>query len=307
MAAPEISCIIPTFNRAPLLTEAIRSITRQTFSNWELIIVDDGSTDNTESQVKSFTERDSRIMFYKNPRTGGSAARNFGISKALGEYVAFLDDDDISLPHRFESQLKAAKKSGNSFMVSGYQIRKRDTGKLISEQKLELKGNGSGFPSRWLINRKLLEKVGGFDESFPSMQDIELSYRLSKYETFALHDDIVAVLYHTENSVSTAKGNALTGKVMLMERLGSVMDPHEAAWWYFTIGTGFYSRGEKKTALSYYKKASEKVKSYNYKMGYLLATYSPFVNGIINKLNLKILKAIGDYKFPVLVNHLVVK
>ena len=304
---PLISCIIPTINRSLLLKDAIESIIFQTLKSWELIIVDDGSIDNTEQLVRLYSKKDSRINYFKNPRRGGAAARNYGISKAKGEYIAFLDDDDISLPHRFESQLDAAKKAGSNFILSGYQVRERITGKLISEQKLELKGAGAGFPSRWLISKKLLEEVGGFNEDFPSMQDIELSYRISILEIFALHNDIVSVLYKTENSVSTVRENVLKGKEMMMDRLGSAMDTYEAAWWYFTIGTGYYSKGEKKKAITYFKKASEMSKSHNFRMGYLIASFFPSFNDEIKRLNLKILKIIGDYKFPALVNHPIVK
>lgn len=303
---PLISCIIPTFNRSNLLRDAIESTLAQTYKNWELIVVDDGSSDNTGQVVNEYIQKDSRIKYFRNDNNGQAAARNYGLSKSHGHYIIFLDDDDVSLPHRFESQLKAAEKSGNGFIVSGYQVRDRKTGKLISEHKLELKGAGAGFPSRWLISKELLSQAGGFDTDFPSMEEVELSYRLSAIETFALHDDIVTILYPTENSVSRVKENNIKGMILMMERIGSVMDPNEAAWWYFNIGAGCYNTGEKARALIYFKKASQKSKRYNYRLGYLVAAYSPFFKGIIKRLNLKILQIIGDHRFPALVNHPIV-
>lgn len=307
MSNPLVSCIIPTFNRADLLKNAIDSTLSQTVTDWELIIVDDGSVDNTSELVLSYCAKDKRIKYYKNPGKGGSSARNFGVSKAQGEYIAFLDDDDVSLPHRFQSQLSAAKKSGSGFIVSGYEVRDRSTNKLKSQVRLELKGMGAGFPSRWLLKKELFKKVNGFDEDFPSMQDIELSYRLAEHEVFVLHDDIVATIYPTKNSVSTNVNNAIRGKVLLMERLGYVMQPAEAAWWYFIIGTGYYSMGKKNNAIDCFKTAIQKRKNFNYKMCYYIAAYFPLFNNIAKKLVLKILHKLGNQRFPVLVVHPTIK
>lgn len=303
MSTPVISCIIPTCNREILLKDAIDSILRQTYSDWELIIVDDGSTDGTEKLVSEYCATDKRILYFKNSGKGGSSARNLGISKAKGEFVAFLDDDDISLPHRFESQLRAAQKSGNGFIVSGYEVRERNTNNIKAKIKLELTGMGAGFPSRWLIKKELLEKVNGFDKEYPSMQDIELSYRLAEHEVFALHDDIVTIIYHTNNSVSKNKENAVKGKVLLMERLGDKMHPIEAAWWYFVIAMDYCWLNDNANAMKYLHIASITNPNYQLRSAYLVAKKflrfgEPF-RTIINK----IIVLLGNSRFPELVSH----
>lgn len=307
MAVPEISCIIPTFNRADLVKDAIESIINQTFESWELIVVDDGSSDNTENIVREYIKNDCRIRYYKNDKKGQASARNYGLLRSKGKYIAFLDDDDVSLPLRFESQFSAAERSGSRFIVSGYQVRNRKTRRLLSEHKLELRGAGAGFPSRWLIDNDLLKKAGGFDEDFPSMEEIELSYRLSFIETFALHNDIVTILYPTENSISHNKNNNIKGMVLMLERLGSRMNPAEAAWWYFNIGTSYYALGDRNNSLTYFKKATEMAKSPKYKFCYLLADYAPTSSSVTKRINLKILQKIGNKRFPFLVNHPVIK
>lgn len=307
MAVPEISCIIPTFNRANLLKDAIESTIHQTFESWELIVVDDGSSDNTENIVSEYIKKDSRIRYYKNDNKGQASARNYGLLRSNGKYIAFLDDDDVSLPLRFESQFSAAERSGNRFIVSGYQVRNRKTGRLLSEHKLELRGAGAGFPSRWLIDKELLNKVGGFDENLSSMEEVELSYRLSALETFALHDDIITILYPTENSVSHDKANNIKGMVLMLERIGSNMNPEEAAWWYFNIGAGYYATGDRKNSLAYFKKAADTSESQKYRFCYLFADYSPTPGSMTKKINLKILQKIGNRRFPFLVNHSVIK
>lgn len=97
---PFFSIIIPTYNRAYLLPTAIESVLKQTFINWELIIIDDGSTDNTEEMVNSF--QDKRIHYYYQKNQERCIARNNGISKALGKYICFLDSDDYYLTNRLE-------------------------------------------------------------------------------------------------------------------------------------------------------------------------------------------------------------
>ena len=115
----QVTLVIPTYNRAVMLKDAIESTLRQTHPYWEMIIVDDGSSDETEATATKYQKMDARVKYYKNPRKGVSSARNYGVQMAQNQYIAFLDDDDIHLPHRFESQLRAMKKSGAGFLVSG--------------------------------------------------------------------------------------------------------------------------------------------------------------------------------------------
>jgi glycosyltransferase involved in cell wall biosynthesis len=93
--SPKVSVIIPTYNRADLLSRAIKSVIAQTYTNWELLVVDDGSTDNTKEVVKEFIKKDKRIKYLWEPNSGSpSKPRNFVAKNAKGEYIAFLDSDD---------------------------------------------------------------------------------------------------------------------------------------------------------------------------------------------------------------------
>jgi glycosyltransferase involved in cell wall biosynthesis len=101
---PTVSVIIPTYNRAHLIGRAIQSVLKQTYQDFEVIVVDDGSIDNTEEVVKKIQEN--RVYYYKHDKNkGGSAARNTGISLAKGEYIAFQDSDDEWLPEKLEKQI----------------------------------------------------------------------------------------------------------------------------------------------------------------------------------------------------------
>ena len=104
---PTVSVIIPTYNRAHLVGRAIQSVLEQTYKDFELIVIDDGSNDNTEYIIKEFQKKDKRIKYiaYKKNK-GGSAARNAGIKSSKGEYIAFLDSDDEWLSEKLEKQIR---------------------------------------------------------------------------------------------------------------------------------------------------------------------------------------------------------
>src|SRR5690349_3390116 len=104
--SPTISIILPTYNRAALIGETIASVRLQTYTTWELIIIDDGSDDHTEEVVAAIG--DHRIRFYKAGRIGiGGAVKNIGLEKATGELIAFIDSDDLWAPTKLEKQVNA--------------------------------------------------------------------------------------------------------------------------------------------------------------------------------------------------------
>lgn len=109
---PLVSIIIPTFNRAHLINETLDSVMVQTYKNWECIIVDDGSTDKTESVVKDYTSENFKFRFYKRPSNlskGANSCRNYGLEKSNGEYVVFLDSDDLIIQEKLQIQVKMLK------------------------------------------------------------------------------------------------------------------------------------------------------------------------------------------------------
>ena len=113
-----ISVVIPAYNADAYLAESVNSIITQTHKDLEVIVVDDGSTDDTEHLMEYFTKKDDRVRYFKLPKNKGiSYARNFGIRQSVGEYIAVMDADDISGPTRLKKQLKALK---GDFVYSSY-------------------------------------------------------------------------------------------------------------------------------------------------------------------------------------------
>ncbi len=130
---PKYSIILPTYNRAPLLSKAIKSVLAQTFTNWELIIIDDGSTDNTKDIV--FSHKDPRIKYGHQENKGRSIARNAGLHHATGIWICFLDSDDWYLEDHLEAYEEAMKSHPQaSLFKTGVTFQKED-GSILSESK----------------------------------------------------------------------------------------------------------------------------------------------------------------------------
>lgn len=128
--SPLVSIITPTYNSEKFISETIQSVQSQTYENWEMIIVDDGSSDSTFEKVTNIAKLDSRIQFYPQKQNVGPAkARNIGIDKVKGKYMTFLDADDIWFPNFIENSIKTIKETNIHFVFSSY---KR------SNEKLEL-------------------------------------------------------------------------------------------------------------------------------------------------------------------------
>ena len=121
MENPLISIIIPTYNRAYLISETLDSIIAQTYTNWECIVVDDGSTDNTSEVMVKYTAKDSRFQYHNKPKDkppGGNAARNYGFEKSKGKYVNWFDSDDIMKPDFIETKLEVLEETNVDFVIS---------------------------------------------------------------------------------------------------------------------------------------------------------------------------------------------
>ena len=215
---PEATVVIPTRNRWPLLSHAVRGALGQEDVLVEVVVVDDGSTDETPRRLDDL--KDDRLRVLRNERCLGVAAtRNRGIAAARGEWVAFLDDDDLWSPRKLRAQLDAALAEDRSWAYAA--------GVLLDQSRrvvrhlpapspgvleLELlKANVMpGGSSNVVVRRALLDLVGGFDEELSQLADWDLWLRLSLTERpAALHETLVAYLGHSANMLVAQVGGLL--------------------------------------------------------------------------------------------------
>jgi glycosyltransferase involved in cell wall biosynthesis len=237
-ARPAVTVIIPTFNRAAIVGRAIRSVLAQTFEDWELIVVDDGSTDGTEQAVKSFS--DDRIKYVRHERNrGGAAARNTGIRCARGEYVAFLDSDDEWPPEKLEKELEVFRKSDPSvgFVYTGA-ITLDESGKVLKKHVPTRSGwvyepllarNRIGSCSRVLIKKQAVEQVAGFDETLVSHQDWDLWLRLAKISRIAPVPNCWVKRHLGSDQVSGSVRRICEGRERIFQKYRSEMKPQTVA------------------------------------------------------------------------------
>ena len=130
---PKISIITPAYNCEKYLPDAVKSVLSQTFTDWELLIIDDCSKDNTYRYMKKLAEKDKRIRIFQNKVNSGSAAtRNYGVRLARGEWIAFLDGDDLWREDKLEKQLAAAERSGAEIIYCSYSMVDKD-GRRLSD------------------------------------------------------------------------------------------------------------------------------------------------------------------------------
>jgi len=187
MAPPLVSVIIPTYNRTNLVPRAIESVLTQTYDNLELIVVDDASSDETEAVVRCYDDERLTYICHETNRHV-SAARNTGLERASGEYIAFLDDDDEWLPTKLEKQIDHfTEVKGRIGMVYCW-MEYRDGNAVVRRYRPRLRGcifeetiggQPIGACSTLVVKREVIDEIGGFDESLPRGNDGDFIRRVA--------------------------------------------------------------------------------------------------------------------------------
>ncbi len=210
---PKVSVIIPTYNRAGLILETVESVRDQTYSHWEMIIVDDGSDDNTEELIMQLN--DDRIHYIKAGRSGiGGKVKNTGIKKASGEFIAFVDSDDLWDKTKLEKQITALQQNpeadfcltnGYNFKVKGEPIdffQKKKGGMKVDDIFVSLfRSEAPGFTQVLLLKKECLEKTGLFKEE-RSFSDLDFIISLaSHFKAVILYEPLVFRRLHSSNYI----------------------------------------------------------------------------------------------------------
>jgi glycosyltransferase involved in cell wall biosynthesis len=222
--SPKISICTPTYNRKDYLKETLDSIFAQTYRDYEVVIVDDGSTDGTEEMIK---RAGYPVRYYWQENQGEATTRNKLIGLAGGQFITFIDSDDLLMPDAVGGMINAMEAENDEVIVYGSYLRIDENGNVCGRYKRKLY---SGHITRYLfqgilvhscgsmLSKKMLEAAGGFDESLPVCCDYDLWLRLSLNHRFiALPEPTFKRRRHKGNLSTNSKTNRLT-ELKVLER-----------------------------------------------------------------------------------------
>ena len=212
---PKVSVVIPTYNSAQFIVETLESVFAQTYKDYEVIVVDDGSTDNTKEVLKPYM---SRIRYIYKENGGPASARNEGIKNARGEYIAFLDSDDLWLPEKLEKQVEYFEQYPDVVLVSTDRIRLVGN-RLIRGRKKCKRVSNDAFINLWwcnsivnssvMVRRFCFDKVGVFDESeeIISAEDLEMWLRIAREHKVGYIDQALTIYRVHKDGISRSNVN----------------------------------------------------------------------------------------------------
>jgi len=260
-----VSVVIPTKNRSKLVLRAIQSVLGQTYNNIECIVVDDGSKDNTEEVVRSI--KDSRVLYIQHKESKkASAARNSGIKCSRGEYVAFLDDDDVWRPRKIEKQILLINSLPKDFgMVYCWMNYYDQSGNIIKEHHPELRGDVfidvidfqriGGAPTLFL-RKEVFKIVGYFDETLPRGNDGDFIRRVCRKYMVDFVPEVLVDVYteHGYERISDSNRcglfNAILGQEAKLKKFKAELDrlPMQKANIYASIAGHYFHLKEWRAA-----------------------------------------------------------
>ena len=264
---PLVSVIIPTYNRETLIRKAIDSVLAQTYRQWEIVVVDDGSEDNTKDVVLSY--KNENIFYIYQENRGIAAARNTGIKNSRGSFIAFLDSDDYWRPNKLEKQMKLFFEHPEYGMVASQCASIRTDGTFRKRNRRGKSGwvledlFKANFirTSSAIVKRECLDKVGLFDETLKEGEEYDLWLRIASKYPIGFVNEPLAVYVDNPYGVST---DSLVGrlyrlqllqKTYLKEKIPKKVYTKRIANTCHYIGRHYLKRGEKRSGQDYLRKA----------------------------------------------------
>ena len=223
---PVLSVVIPTYNRLPRVKDAVESVLKQTYRDFEFWVVDDGSTDGTGEALRAFGNK---IKYIFRDNRGVSAARNLGARVSRGKYLAFLDSDDLWEPEKLETQVRCMEANPHFPLCYTDEIWIR-RGIRVNPKKRHAKYSGWIFekclplciisPSSALMKRSLFEEIGGFDETLPLCEDYDFWLRVTcRYPVLFIDKKLIVKRGGHADQLSTRSWGNDRYRVMALEKL----------------------------------------------------------------------------------------
>jgi glycosyltransferase involved in cell wall biosynthesis len=299
---PAVSVIIPTYNRAALLRRSVESVLNQSFRDFEVIIVDDASTDETVEVVKLF--EDGRIKYLRREKRGGeAAARNTGIAHATGKYIASHDSDDEWMPQKLAKQMRIFEGSseGIGVVYTGFWRIEGNRKTYLPPSRIDkkegrihrelLRGNFVGTPTT-VVKRECFEKSGCFDERLRHLVDWEMWIRISERYHFMCVNEPLVISQRMRDSVSTNEFALIEAhEYILKKHFNKFADYREIlAGEEYWIGNLWCQIGNKRRGREYFKRAiSTRPLNVKYLGAWILSFMSHEKYGRLVELNHKLL------------------
>lgn len=228
-----VSVIIPLYNREKTIQRAIDSVLQQTYSNIEVLVVDDGSSDGSVKMLDKYKD-DTRVKVFCQPQNqGANVARNKGIKEAKGEYIAFHDSDDMWLLDKLEKQIRYMENENFRVSFCAFQKHYGNTVQIIPSiwekfdsevirERLKRR-NIVGTPTL-VIHKSVVSKVGMFDEEMPRLQDYEYIIRIAKKYNICIINEPLVVVYDMENSISRNQASLHKAYALLIKKHADFLD-----------------------------------------------------------------------------------
>lgn len=231
MNRPYVTVIIPVYNREQTIGRAIESVQQQTFSDFELLLVDDCSKDNSIFVIEKYIKADERLRLIRaDQNLGAAGARNLGINEAKGVYTAFQDSDDEWMPDKLERQLSFISDEAVDLCYCSYRRVLMDgkEGAIYPEIESESIIPDNEYYKFFLkdchvstqtivCRTDVIKSVGGFDDSFISLEDAELATRIAKNYRVGYFGEVLARVYSTESGVSQNVGGYFQSRIRLLD------------------------------------------------------------------------------------------
>ena len=271
-----VSIVIPTYNRSKLLKECIESLLVQTYRDFEIIVVDDGSADDTQATISEIAQKHNRVRYYLRPHLGACAARNFGLEQAHGEYIGFFDSDDLWPPDYIETMAKTLN-TRPDFGAAYSQSMRYGDGEICGQYGA-MANPPSGYittdlfsckpfilPSSAIFRKNVWAGVF-WDEALRNRQDFDVFLRISTRTKFMYVPDVYAMYRSTENGIGAVARQELNSEdTRVMERFyfrlgGNSYVPKKLAFRnmshrYRRAGLEHYKMGNRTASIAQFKKA----------------------------------------------------
>lgn len=223
---PKVSVIIPTYNRAALISRALDSVLTQTFKDFDIVVIDDGSVDNTKEVIKPYLDR---IRYIYQTNGGISAARNRGIQESTGQYIAFLDSDDYWAPEKLQYQVEILDRDPKVGIVYVRMPIVNEQGEVLGMKPNGISGRnfqellrvwGDLPTSSVMTRRECFERLGLFDEHLPPMEDIDMWIRIAHdYNLHEIEGKTLAYYWRHDHQITQDLIKVYSGLVKVHDKI----------------------------------------------------------------------------------------